>query len=94
MSIRVISVMDVMYVSCKRLYRHIYDPTTEMEHNIIRVSDILIFKSKNYEESTLENTNKDPPAAVHSPVYPSHASHTSHVSQHIKANSNCMAAIS
>jgi hypothetical protein len=76
--------MDVVYVSCKRLYRHIYEPTTEIEHNIIRVSDILIFKSKYSEESTLENIYKDPPAAVHSSVHPSHVSHPS---QHIEINS-------
>ena len=61
-----------------RLDRHIYEPTTEMEHNIILVSDISMFESKNSEKSTLENT-KDPPTAVHSSVNTSHTSHTSHV---------------
>ena len=80
------AVTDVTNVTYIGLDKHLYKPTTIVEnysHND-KVTDIPIFKSKNDEESTPVNTNKDPPTSMHSSVHPSHVSHPS---QHIATNS-------
>ena len=79
-------VTDMTDVTHIGLDKHLYEPITMVEDDNHNDQDIPIFNSenKNNEETTLENTNKDPPAPVHSSVHPSHVSHTS---QPIEASS-------